>query len=72
MSVNPWNIKEVNCSDGSSVRYSNRNSRYYKYQMFCSFIGQIKSGKKSIIIGTDYVVISREHYDELIKRRRTK
>ena len=33
MSVNPWNIKEVNCSDGSSVRLGTRKDIYTGYDI---------------------------------------
>ena len=42
--------------------------RYGKdYEMFCKFRRRVNQGGHSCIIGSDYVVMARTHYDEIIK-----
>ena len=42
--------------------------RYGKdYEMFCKFRRRVYQGGHPCIIGSDYVVMARTHYDEIIK-----
>ena len=42
--------------------------RYGKdYDMFCKFRRRVHQGGHPCIIGSDYVVMARTHYDEIIK-----
>jgi len=43
-----------------------------QYQQFLNFIIRIRSGVNTIIISTEYVVMSRKHYKELIKKNQIK
>lgn len=40
----------------------NRGKGYLQYNQF---ISSVKSGKKTMVIGVDYVVLSMDHYKEL-------
>ena len=48
--------------------YRSKPSSFKKsYHQYLFFISSVKSGKKTIVIGKDNVVISRKRYDELVK-----
>ena len=39
----------------------------FQFKNFCEFIYQVKNGKKALILGPDYVVMSTNYYNELKK-----
>jgi hypothetical protein len=54
-------------ADGSNAGVS-QPIRYGKdYEMFCKFRRRVHQGGHPCIIGNDYVVMARSHYDEIIK-----
>ena len=43
--------------------------RYGKdFKQFCEFRKQIIQRKKTLIVGPDYIMMSRSHYDEIVKK----
>ena len=38
------------------------------FRMFCQFRAAIKDGGKPLLIGSDYVAMSRESYDKLMEK----
>lgn len=45
----------------------NRRKHGLTFENFCHFIAQVKTKKKALIYGPDYVVLSRPLYDALTR-----
>ena len=43
-------------------------SMEHAFRVFCMFRTAIKAGKKPLLIGSDYVAMSREFYDKLMEK----